>query len=362
MDDETPNPRPHSRLTARVRRDALVDAAALRLVSSRVGRTDNDLLERVALEVADALELFSQNGWIENPESYHETPPTPSSVRTSRGRSANLRFTNLSWPDEYEPRPEEPGAARFLDYRTNRIARATLLEHRSGDRPWLVCVHGFAMGRPGLDLRAFRALHLHRELGLNLAFLTLPFHGRRNPGGLMASMPSADVLDTIHGLTQAIWDVRQLVAHLRTKSDKPIGLMGLSLGGLVSASVASIDPPHSVSLLVPAVDLPTLMGDASLRGEVPTELDLEQVARVAPLFAPVSPLRMTPKLPAERQLIVAGTLDRFARPTGQAVELWRHWGEPPMHWYHGGHVSMFWAKGVQQAIDAHLTSVGLVER
>jgi hypothetical protein len=356
----TSDPRPHSRLTPRVRRDALVDAAAYRLVASRVGRPDADVLQRIDGEVTEALDLFEERGWIADPASYHQAPPAPSGVRTKRGRSGNLRFTSLSWLDGYEPRPEEPGTARFLDYRVNRVARATLLEHRGADRPWLVCLHGFGMGRPGLDLRAFRALRLHRDVGLNLAFLTLPFHGRRNPGPATSPpMPSADVLDTVHGLTQAIWDARQLLAHVGERTQHPVGLMGLSLGGLVAASVASIDRPHAVVLLVPAVDLPNLMADAAARGDVGATADDEMLARAGRLFAPVSPLRLTPRVPTERQLIVAGTLDRFARPTGQAVALWHHWGQPALHWYHGGHVSLFWARGVQAAIDAHLRAVGL---
>jgi hypothetical protein len=358
MHDDPLDPRPHSRLTARVRRDVLVDRAAYRLVTSRVGRPDTALLQRIDDEMAEALPLFQERGWIDQPETYHQAPPPPSGVRSARGRSGNLRFTKLSWLDGYAPRPEEPGADRFLEYRVNRVARATLLEHRSGDRPWLICLHGFGMGRPGLDLRAFRALRLHRDLGLNLAFLTLPFHGRRNPGSTLSPpMPSADVLDTIHGLAQAVWDVRQLVAHLRARTEQPIGLIGLSLGGMVAATVASIDPLHAVLLLVPAVDLPTLMSDAG--GEVASPEDLERMTAAQPLFAPVSPLRLTPKVATERQLIVAGTLDRFARPGGQAVALWRHWGQPALHWYHGGHVSLFWARGVQDAIDEHLRGASL---
>jgi hypothetical protein len=312
------------------------------------------------VEVQEALTLFHQRGWIDAPESYHQDPPLPVDVRTRKKRSGNLRYATMSWLDGYQPRAEEPGAERFLEYRANRVARVSLLEHRSEDRPWLVCVHGFGMGRPGLDLRAFRALHLHRDLGLNLAFLTLPFHGRRNPGReRMPPMPSADVLDTVHGLTQAVWDVRQLFALLRARTRHPIGLMGLSLGGLVSAIVASIDEPYAVVLLVPAVDLPTLMSDAAARGDLATDADVDLMARAQPLFAPVSPLRLTPKVPTERRLIVAGTLDRFARPTSQAVALWHYWDQPSMHWYHGGHVSLFWARGVQAAIDAHLRSAGL---
>ena len=97
-------------------------------------------------------------------------------------------------------------------------------------------------------------------------------------------MPSADVLQTVHGLTQAVWDARQLFAHLRQRTSQPIGLMGLSLGGLVSALVASIDEPHAVVLLIPAVDLPSLMRDAAER--IPSDLAadpvlLEQAAAIS---------------------------------------------------------------------------------
>ena len=39
-------------------------------------------------------------------------------------------------------------------------------------------------------------------------------------------------------------------------------------------------------------------------------------------------------------MIAAATLDRFARPSTQAVALWRHWNEPELHWTHGGHVGL----------------------
>ena len=122
--------------------------------------------------------------------------------------------------------------------------------------------------------------------------------------------------------------------------------MGLSLGGLVAATVASIDEPHAVLLLVPAVDLPGLAADAT-RNDQGSTAESDLLVRARPLFAPVSPLLLSPKVPVERRFIVAGTLDRFARPSSQAVALWRHWDQPTLHWYHGGHVSIFWAGDVQ---------------
>lgn len=354
------DPRPRSRLTLQVRRDVIVDAAAYRAVRSLAARPDRASLVRIEAEVTDALRLFEREGWLDAPETYHQTPPPPTDVRSARRRSANLRYTTISWLDGYRPRADEPGAGRFLGHRVNRVARASLLEHRSGDRPWLLCLHGFAMGRPGLDLRAFRALHLHRDLGLNLAFLTLPFHGRRNPTSSVAPpMPSADALETVHGLSQAVWDTRQLVALLRARSDMPIGVMGLSLGGLVASITASLDQLDAVGLLVPAVDLPTLAERAASAGEVGAPAAFDLLARARPLYAPISPLRLKPRVPAERSFIVAGTLDRFVNASTQVVPLWRHWNEPELHWYHGGHASLFWAPRVQSTIDRQLTQLGL---
>jgi hypothetical protein len=47
MPHDAHDPRPRSRLTPRVRRDVFVDAAAFRLVTSRAGKPDAALLERV---------------------------------------------------------------------------------------------------------------------------------------------------------------------------------------------------------------------------------------------------------------------------------------------------------------------------
>lgn len=360
-DRRAPDPRPRSRLTARVRRDVLVDSAAYRLVTSRAERPAPEELDRIDREIGDALELFDRQGWIADPASYHETPPALQSPRSRRTRSGTVRYTSLTWIDGYAPRPEEPGADRFAAYPKNHVARAMLLEHRSAPRPWLVVLHGFGMGTAGLDLRAFRALYLHRDLGLNVALLTLPFHGRRNPASsLQPPMPSADVMDTVHGLTQAVWDTRQLLAHLRARTDQPIGLMGLSLGGLVAAVVASVDDPHAVLLLVPAVDLPTLMHDAATRDPDLAGAELEVMARAQPVYAPVSPLYLAPQVPHEHRHVLAGTLDQFARPSTQAVELWRHWDEPSLRWYHGGHASVFWARGVREHIDDALRASGLL--
>ena len=323
-----------------------------RFVTSRAAKPpDEALLARVGEEAAEALTLFEQRGWIDDPASYHEEPAPPAGVREKRGRHS----TAITWDDGYECRPEEPGAARYAGYRGNRIARATLLEHRSGDRPWVLCIHGFGMGTPGIDLRGFRAEHLNRDLGFNVAFLTLPFHGRRRTErSALPRIPGVEVLDNIHGLAQAVWDARQLVAYLRERTSEPVSVMGLSLGGCVAALVASLVDVRAALLLIPLVDLGALITDtAELRG-MPVSFDEERTAGLQRVLRPVSPLALTPLVARERRFIVAGTLDRFVRPSTQAVALWHHWDEPEIHWYHGGHVSLFWNPGARSAIDGAL--------
>jgi len=367
--DKPPDPptravgKPHSRLTVRVRRDVLLDRAAFRLSSSMVKLPSPAEVERVFEETRTALELFEQRGWIAQPATYHEAPPKPSVIWSSRERSGSIRFASWKWEDGFVVRPEEPGAERFAGYARNRIARAAVLQHRQGDRPWLVCIHGWGMGMPGLDMRTFRAMHLHRDLGLNVAFVTLPMHGKRKPSdaGRMPPIPGADVLDNVHGLAQAAWDVRQLLAHLRSTTSQPIGLMGLSLGGYTTALVGALD--HELAgaiVIVPAVDLGALMSENRDRvkhsaGSLPEDFDMLKRA-----MTPIAPLAMPPRVPADHCFIIAGTLDQFARASTQAMALAEHWGGADVHWFHGGHVGVFWAGGVQGAIDDALRRFDLL--
>lgn len=362
FDAEAPLHPPRSRMTPRVRRDLLADRMARRVATRAADPPSDVLVERVAMELSVAEGIWQKNGWLDDPASFHRTPPAPSSVRSKPVRAGRYRYDRVTWPDGYEPHADVPGRARWETYRENRIARAAVLRHRGTDRPWLIGIHGWGMGRPLMDLRALRAMHLHRDLGCNVALLTLPLHGSRkqDDAGPMSGFPSADLVDTVHGFEQAVWDTRQLISWIRHYTDQPIGVFGQSLGGYTTALVASLDDRiHAALPLIPAVDFLDLMGEHA----PPEEYD-----RMAPLldgcrkvFGPVAPLSFTPKVPVERRFIVAGTLDQFVRPSTQASVLWEHWDRCDMEWFHGTHVGLFWAKGVQDQIDERLRRFGLAK-
>jgi dienelactone hydrolase len=101
------------------------------------------------------------------------------------------------------------------------------------------------MGQPAMDLRAFRSRRLYRELGINLLLPVLPLHGARLDPGFQRGegFMSIDLIDSVHGMAQAAWDVRAAIRWIRSQdADAPIGIYGLSLGGFVTALVASLEP------------------------------------------------------------------------------------------------------------------------
>lgn len=352
---------PVARPTAALAGHALLDEVmltAFRMLHSE----DPALVPRLEAETAEALQLYRERGWLDAPHSFHRTPPPPSpsevTLRTVRG--ARFTFERLSFDSGYEPHPGEPGRDRWLGYTANRRARAWMLRHDE-PRPWLVCVHGARMGRPSIDLTLFRARWLHHELGLNVVFPVQPLHGPRKRGLPSGAMyPGPDVMDNIHGATQAAWDVRRVLAWIR--ADDPaarVGITGVSLGGFASALVASLDDDLACAILgVPCVDLVELVEH---HARVARNNPLREVmVRAHELGRVIAPLELEPAIPVERRFVYAGVADRLVHPRRQVIRLWEHWGRPDIHWYSGGHVLFSRSAPVGRFMRETLVRSGLV--
>ena len=252
-----------------------------------------------------------------------------------------------------------------MSYTGNHREYALMLRHTDDGhgeaRPWLVCVHGTEMGRAGLDMTLFRARHLHEDLGLNVILPVLPMHGPRARGlPKGAVFPGEDVMDDVHGTAQAVWDVRRVIAWIR--SEQPgarIGLNSISLGGYVAALVASLEDGLTCAVLgVPPANLVELLGRHSgLARNDPRQATLELAK---PIGRMVSPLSLEPKVPQAGRFIYAGVADRIVHPRQQVMQLWEHWGRPDIGWYRGGHTGFFEARPVQRYVDAALVQSGLV--
>ena len=332
--------------------EALADGTFSLLVSLVLGMPDPQDVRRGHHELLAMREFLTRNGWFNDPSGYHRTPPPlravsqiPRRIRhLGSGVGWRVDYTELSFESEYEPHPGEPARERWLSQEDNGTAVAYVLEHVADHprarRPWLVCTHGFGMGQPGVNLTGLMARWIHEDLGLNVLMPVLPLHGprsgtRMSGGGLL----QPEFASVLHMFSQAVWDIRRMVDWIRSRSDAPVGLYGISLGGYaVSLASAFIDDLACVIAGIPAVDFASLARDnepwafKAYGGDLQTDWSL-----VNHVMYPVSPLTFEPRAPVEKRFIYAGVADRVSRPD-QARGLWRHWGRPQIEWLSSGHV------------------------
>ncbi len=318
---------------------------------------DGAALDRSIREIGSALEFYAHQGWLDKPEGFFAAPPGLTDVTTSTVEIRRQSLGRMAFDSGYEPRPGEPGRERWLGYGANTRMHALVMRHQV-PRPWVVCVHGALMGRGSVDLRLFRARHLHDDLGLNVVLPVLPLHGPRRVKG--AAFPGTDIIDDVHAVAQAVWDVRRVLAWIRMEEpDSPIGLNSMSLGGYISALVASLDDGLTCAVLgVPVANLiDVLTHHGGLRDGDQLR---DMMALAEPLGRMLSPLSLTPRVPMAGRFIYGGLADRVVNPREQVLRLWEHWGRPEINWYDGAHTGFFRSRPVHDFIDDALRQSGLV--
>ena len=318
---------------------------------------------RIGLELEDALDLFEEREWLDDPASYHRTPPPIRKMGSGDRRHRERGFEHVTFESSYEPWLEEPGRDRWLSYQRNRTAHAWILRHPGEPRPWVVCIHGIRVGSPRGNLAFFRPGYLHHELGLNMLFPVLPIHGPRRIGPVSGDrILSGDVMDTLHAGAQAMWDIRCLLAWLRAQEDAPsVGVLGHSLGGYVAALLCCLEVEiDGVVVANPAVDPSHLfwrnalsLATRYLKTAGVTEEKMDVLLRA------VSPLAMQPLVSRERRAIFAGIADRVVPPV-EASALLRHWEEPRIAWYQGTHRAFLSTSQGRTLIATALRDAGVV--
>jgi hypothetical protein len=341
---------------------ALVDEVVLTIIRLRHRARSAEEMARIEAEVADAVELYEQRGWLADPASYHRSPPPPYDARVRSARGPGADFDVLSFTSGYEPHADEPGRDRWLADEPNATAYAWLMRHAE-PRPWIVCVHGAGMGQAYADLRVFRAQWLHHELGLNVALPIQARHGPRRAGAPFGiGWPGDDMLDNVHAIAQSVWDIRRVLAWIRREEPgATIALHGLSLGGYTTALVAGLEPDLACVIAgVPAIDFADLMDRHGSRrfNERPGYARISDMARRA--LRVVSPLAIPPRVPVERRFIYAGLADRLVHPQHQVHELWTQWEQPQINWFRGSHVGFFFSRPVQAFIVDALQRTGVI--
>ncbi len=263
-------------------------------------------------------------------------------------------------------------AGRYRPYEasapTDPAADVILLEHwmheREPPHATVLALHGFSMGQPRIDAFALFAAQWFRR-GLDVALLTLPYHGARTPRAARFSgerFAAADPAAFNEGVRRAVYDVHVVRGWLREQTGLPVGLLGLSLGGYLAALMAGLC--DDLDFVVPMVP-PACIGELAWRF---VERSRRRRAGTAPaysrdelraMYRVHSPLTFPLRVPKERVLIIAGRGDRIVPPEHPHA-LWRHWGEPRIHWFSGSHLAPFGRDRIVATTADHLARLGIL--
>jgi pimeloyl-ACP methyl ester carboxylesterase len=278
-------------------------------------------------------------------------------VSTHQRRGAGGWIHSRRFENAYQPY-DAPGAA----------ADAILVEHWTHEpgapRGTVLALHGFSMGTPRIDGWAlFAAAWFAR--GLDVALLTLPFHGARTPPGARFSGqrfadPNPAALH--EAVRRAIYEIHLVRTWLAAAGGGPVGLLGLSLGGYLSALMAGL--VDDLAFVIPMVPL-VCMGDlawrflAGRRGAGDDGAAAYTHAELRAMYRVHSPLTFPLRVARERVLIVAGRGDRIVPPE-HPFALWQHWRRPAIHWFSGSHLAPFGRARIAAAVTDHLRRIDVL--
>jgi hypothetical protein len=333
-----------------------VDQALLRLMRHPSRMPGRDDYARVHEEILAAHAMYVNGG---HALDFHAAPSPIELMYVSSGFHPRLRFEKLCFDSAFTVDARDGVSGRFARYTKNQRAHAWAVRHSDPSRPWLVCLHGLGTGGPLRDFSAFRAHLLSEQLGLNLLFPVLPMHGpRRDPGLPLGALVSFELVESFHGIRQAVLDVRRLLAWLRHQGATRIGLYGMSVGAYVGALVSGFEELDFLLAGIPVCDLPALFEHHAGMVDRKHVEDLERLQKpLTELFSLVSPLSVEPRVPRDLRFLYAANQDQVTTAK-QAERLWEHWGRPRMRWFSGGHVSFYWSSAVDRFVAAALTESG----
>ena len=265
-------------------------------------RVDQEERARRLIPLLESLETqvarHADHGhWLEAPDAFFPRPapiyPERSPAPSRLLRARELAAVDLRWRSKLVP--HAPALAeRWQRDEANRWAHARILGGTQ-PRPVIVLIHGYMGGHLTVEERLW-PLDQFDALGLDVALFVLPHHGPRSGRAALRRplFPSPDARLTVEGLRQAVFDLRALINILRREGHPAVGMAGMSLGGYLTALMATLEPDLSFALpIIPLSCFATWYRDqGALIGH--PELRRRHLEAIEALTQVVSPLARPP--------------------------------------------------------------------
>lgn len=317
-----------------------------------------------AAQVCEQAERMAEGiaalGYADFPERLHTPVAAPDEVTQRTGRIFGSDYETYRFDSAFLADEQLPGAAVWNRLDANRRGAVRVVRHAEPGRPWLLCIHGYRMGVPWMDLSMFSPRWVTERLGANLVQPVLPLHGPRRVGARSGDhYLDGDPLDLFYAQSQALSDLRQTLAWIRQQDpDARIGVYGISLGGYNAALLAN----YASDLDFVVAGIPVMdFSDALWRLLTPSHRQYLEEQGLTPeryrqLLAPVSPLSREPLLPADRRFILAANCDRIVLPE-HPLSLAAHWGVD-INWYQGSHLSVRRERVTRETVIQAMVTAG----
>lgn len=270
---------------------------------------------------------------VATPEGWFRYPPQPVAVQVIRENvTREYRHVLLRFPSLVQTR----------EYPQNETVYAEVFLPQGGERqPAVVILHSWGVQKPDTELDLAR--HLTRR-GFVTAVMTLPYHIQRTPPGYLSGelMIVPDVKHLRDTMRQAVLDTMRLVDWLQAQpqvaSDR-MGIVGISLGAIVSALVLGVEERLQAGVLVlGGANLAHILWRSPLTMNIRAELRSKRVGyeRLREEMQSVEPLHYLRGQYGERVLMVNGRYD-LVIPREDAIALRQALGEGPILWLNTGH-------------------------
>ncbi|MEJ5251216.1 MAG: alpha/beta hydrolase family protein [Chthonomonadetes bacterium] len=235
-----------------------------------------------------------------------------------------------------------PSLMKTPQYPQNQTVFAEVFVPNHGQRmPAVVILHSWGVQKPDIELSLARTL---ARRGFVTAVMTLPYHIQRTPSGYLSGelMIVPDVEHMRTTMRQAVLDTMRLVDWLQSQpqvaSDR-LGIVGISLGAIVSALVLGVENRLQAGVLVlGGANLAHVLWRSPLTLGIRSELRGKGIGyeRLREELLSVEPLHFLRGQYGDRVLMINGRYDMVI-PREDADALRRALGEGPILWLNTGH-------------------------